>query len=503
MKIEDQLNEKPIIEHFKINGLYGYKDIGIGFEKNVKIVAADNGAGKTTLLHALYAVLTRNIEELFFLNYKEIIIKLRNKNELTLIKKNNFPLSAEIANIIDSYGIDEEKKIRILTIIDYRYTDILRRMKYEIDSSFRRSHGIILFSKLSDAIQEILVVELSESEKLFREIRNFLKTEIWEIKRDVFTIKENSENKEFFNTIENYLLNNNINIIYQPTYRRIEKQLPGIKLDYDLDYDEIEHSYIKNRNYRFRDNNLIQFGLEDVRRNIDRICEEIRNITLKGYNKLSEKILELFLVPNKNIDKDIDEDVLIDTLKLFLNRLGKQEKEIDKYIISFKEKYSKNINGEIVSFLKQLVPVVNESNHLEEKINSFGNVINSYLKYDTQEEKEFIFDTNRVTAKVINKITSQELDLNSLSSGEKQIFNIFSKLYLENNKDKKYIVLFDEPELSLSLDWQKKFLPDIFRSPSCIQLFAITHSPFVFDNELKNCAGSLVIRNSKNDKCKR
>ena len=70
MKIEDQLNEKPIIEYFKINGLYGYKDIGIDFEKNVKIVAADNGAGKTTLLHALYAVLTRNIEELFFLNYK-------------------------------------------------------------------------------------------------------------------------------------------------------------------------------------------------------------------------------------------------------------------------------------------------------------------------------------------------------------------------------------------------------------------------------------------------
>ena len=496
MKIEDQLNEKQIIEHFKINGLYGYKDIGIGFEKNVKIVAADNGAGKTTLLHALYAVLTRNSEELFLLNYKEIIIKLRDMDELTLIKKYNFPLSEEIANIIDSYGIDEEKKIRILTIIDYRYTDILRSMKFEIDSSFRRSHGIILFSKLSDAIQEILVVELSESEKLFREIRNFLKTEIWEIKRDVFTIKENSENKEFFNTIENYLLNNNINIIYQPTYRRIEKQLPGIKLDYDLD-DEIEHSYIKNRNYRFRDNNLIQFGLDDVRKNIDRICEEIRNITLEGYNKLSENILELFLVPNKNIDKDINEGVLIDTLKLFLNRLGKQEKEIDKYIISFKEKYSKNINGEIVSFLKQLVPVVNESNHLEEKINSFGNVINSYLKYDTQEEKEFIFDTNRVTAKVINKITSQELDLNSLSSGEKQIFNIFSKLYLENNKYKKYIVLFDEPELSLSLDWQKKFLPDIFRSPSCIQLFAITHSPFIFDNELKYYSGSLVIRNYK------
>ena len=50
--------KKPIIEYFFIEGLYGYKTIGINFEQNVKIVAADNGAGKTTLLHTLYAVLT-------------------------------------------------------------------------------------------------------------------------------------------------------------------------------------------------------------------------------------------------------------------------------------------------------------------------------------------------------------------------------------------------------------------------------------------------------------
>lgn len=51
------------------------------------------------------------------------------------------------------------------------------------------------------------------------------------------------------------------------------------------------------------------------------------------------------------------------------------------------------------------------------------------------------------------------IDTQGLSSGEKQIISVFSKLYLEDNK--KYIILFDEPELSLSIKWQAKFLPDI------------------------------------------
>ncbi|RYE52160.1 MAG: N-acetylmuramic acid 6-phosphate etherase [Sphingobacteriales bacterium] len=55
----------------------------------------------------------------------------------------------------------------------------------------------------------------------------------------------------------------------------------------------------------------------------------------------------------------------------------------------------------------------------------------------------------------------------------------------------------DEPELSLSLDWQKKILVDVVNSPSCVQLIAITHSPFVFDNELEPYATSLQLNLSR------
>jgi predicted ATPase len=81
---------------------------------------------------------------------------------------------------------------------------------------------------------------------------------------------------------------------------------------------------------------------------------------------------------------------------------------------------------------------------------------------------------------------NNEIKLHHLSSGEKQIVSLFSHLYLSGGK--KYFVLIDEPELSLSVPWQRKFLLDIKNADFCSGLVAVTHSPFIYDNELKKYA---------------
>lgn len=80
----------------------------------------------------------------------------------------------------------------------------------------------------------------------------------------------------------------------------------------------------------------------------------------------------------------------------------------------------------------------------------------------------------------------EEIELSMLSSGEKQIVSLFSRLYLES--DNKCVLLIDEPELSISMKWQKMLLPDIMRSGNCSLLLTVTHSPFIFDNEFDNDA---------------
>jgi predicted ATPase len=55
----------------------------------------------------------------------------------------------------------------------------------------------------------------------------------------------------------------------------------------------------------------------------------------------------------------------------------------------------------------------------------------------------------------------------------------------------KFFVLIDEPELSLSVPWQRRFLKDIRNGGFCSGLIAVTHSPFIYDNDLKPYAHSL------------
>lgn len=83
---------------------------------------------------------------------------------------------------------------------------------------------------------------------------------------------------------------------------------------------------------------------------------------------------------------------------------------------------------------------------------------------------------------IVNKFSGEIIEDHQLSTGEQQIIYIFSRLFLARSK--KLILLFDEPELSLSLIWQRRILKDIVDSGRCSFLFVITHSPFTFDNEL-------------------
>lgn len=90
---------------------------------------------------------------------------------------------------------------------------------------------------------------------------------------------------------------------------------------------------------------------------------------------------------------------------------------------------------------------------------------------------------------IVNKFSGEIIEDHQLSTGEQQIIYIFSRLFL--TRSKKLILLFDEPELSLSLIWQRRILKDIVDSGRCSFLFVITHSPFTFDNELVTFAKSI------------
>lgn len=179
---------------------------------------------------------------------------------------------------------------------------------------------------------------------------------------------------------------------------------------------------------------------------------------------------------NQHIDNNL--------LQIVLDRLGHQINDNDKTsilkLVSSNEIYNPEYQY-LRDLIDELIYSYNQLMKYDEKIMMFKDTCNRYLN-----DKEFRYNPSDITLKLFSHDAIGELDLSMLSSGEKQIVSLFSRLYLES--DKKCILLIDQPELSISMRWQKMLLPDIMRSDNCKLLLTVTHSPFIFENEFDNDA---------------
>ena len=105
-------------------------------------------------------------------------------------------------------------------------------------------------------------------------------------------------------------------------------------------------------------------------------------------------------------------------------------------------------------------------------------------------DNELIYDESKVEVTAKNTRSGHPISLAHCPQGKTDHF-YFSRLYLDI--EDKCGVIIDEPELSLSIDWQTKFPADIINSNKCEFLVAATHSPFIFDNELDSIASDMKI----------
>ena len=158
-------------------------------------------------------------------------------------------------------------------------------------------------------------------------------------------------------------------------------------------------------------------------------------------------------------------------------------------------------------FLGKLYNVIRITKQIEQPVEEFILSCNRYLsstepstvtpdmaphkRLEAVDAKVLKMNRTNLSVYVESLPEARKISLDALSSGEKQMISLFAKLYLYPNRK---VVLIDEPELSLSIDWQRGILVDVLLAPQCEQVIAITHSPFVFDNSLESFARSLSVK---------
>lgn len=447
---------KTRITRFKISKLFGYQDVDIDFNDRYKILVGENGLGKTTILNALYFILDKKFKKLNGLKFESIELVFGNKSKIAFTKSDlNFFVE----------GRSRNQESHFFQLLRDKIT------KDNVDT-FKK---IILDKNISESTKRISISEhLNKIEIKINAPTKF-------IYDNITKFIEEFEAINFQKVID--VLDSNISskILYFPTYRRIESHIETLKVKRNS-HNSIpiwEEEDFSNSNF---DDNL-KFGMEDVKERIENLTEEIREMSLLGFSKITGDLLSQLSNEFKNytLKNKVDNK----KLQIILDRVGESISEIDKENIKNYIKSGDKNNKGLLYLIDKLIDLYNEQETLDVSIKNFAETCNNYLNL-----KQFIYDESSVSLKIFRVNSSDEIELEQLSSGEKQIVSLFSKIYLE--LDKSFIILFDEPELSLSIYWQQRLLTDILDSRKCNFLLTVTHSPFIYDNQLENYAFGLT-----------
>ena len=175
MSLGDRLNSSQL-KSFAINGLFGFKDIKIPFDKEALILIAENGAGKTTILNTLYYSISCQFQKLSAVDFESVVLEFVSGDSVEIEK----------SDLISFYNLDREPLPSI----------------------------------------ELSVFELEKAITMTSRTRE----EHLQLNRKLAIAYRKSKINKITKTIEQNL---NESILYFPTYRRIEEELKNLGYEKD------------------------------------------------------------------------------------------------------------------------------------------------------------------------------------------------------------------------------------------------------------------------------
>ena len=101
--------------------------------------------------------------------------------------------------------------------------------------------------------------------------------------------------------------------------------------------------------------------------------------------------------------------------------------------------------------------------------------------------KKIAFNNNGDLRFILEDKEEEEGYINSLSSGEIQLVVILTHLYFNPEVERANVFIIDEPELSLHVQWQEKFVDGIMEASRETQFILATHSPTIILDKVLNC----------------
>lgn len=410
------------IESFKIDKLWGYRDINLTFNSNVNVLIGPNASGKTTILNLLHSILSANLPNLLNVNFECAEIKLRGFKG-----KSVRTITARVDGTDSLLELSVGKKKFPLDIDAISGTKFLGRSRDETGRMIKRTlplhlaRGRIVPEELYDeltALVSIVWLPISRRLPIAEDAEERYRTDPLE-SVDVrlqklleglshYHSRLNALLSEHYNKFKNQVLSM---ILYSKEHDRTDLTL---SLPTEAEKDQLQRA--------FKAAGLLD---EQIHSRIDNHFAAAEKVMKRiGENKnVSLKWEDIFVLP------------LIGRTQTMVEYARKLE-EKREHIFAPLRLYEKTVN----SFFNNKSVQVDESGLLK-----------------------------------IGYSSPSALNPRLLSSGEKQLLILLTEALLRVGKPVVYIA--DEPELSLHVTWQGKLLESLVTLGGQIQVIVATHSP--------------------------
>lgn len=457
------------LTRFAVYGLHGKFDIDIPIYDNRLILVGVNGLGKTTVVNLIYFLLTTQWERLLETEFGSILIRI-NGQTLEITRQDiqsTINLSERKTKILARFASRSSFPSRIIQRV---VTHPLYQTLLDSTPSSRTT--------IARTIGHDIEIPISYIMRMIDEIPRSMTEDLFETSGDESAISE------FLLLLKR---SGNQQVIYLPTFRRIEQDLKS--LFPNLDDEELRKLTSRSSNMHNPRNRghveLVQFGMQDVEA---KIADEVQTIRERTRNQLTNLTASYLkdIISNRadevktDVLRQVNDNLVTGVLdRVEENTLSLEDKRQVKLALDRIRSGDSNVSVRdryLAYFFSRLLDIYIALSNSEKSIRTLITTCNRYL-----ERKHLQYNETDFTVTIVDADESA-LTWKVLSSGEKQVASLFTHLYL--SKDAEQIVIIDEPELSLSVQWQKTLLPDISNSEACKLLIAVTHSPFIYANEL-------------------
>lgn len=422
------------IKSLTVKNLYNHVDYDIKFNDSITFLYGDNGCGKTTILNIVTHIITGRIFKLFDYRFDEIVL---------------------------SYQPSNSRK--------YKKIEVSRTNENEIVVTFLSKSQIIdqrnaYISRIADEREDISNAYFSEY-PILEEIRSTFNYIYLPLNRDSSlsqAMTDNYRNRKMAQMRYNHSRGKFDDSKFDPTMYEVETL--------------VAHAYNKssttlNRiNEDFSDNILKSFlDVEDII-NTDRVFQYMMSLNSTKIKEMQHDYIKVLKTLNKwDAASDTKVNAFFDSLQ---NDIALRKKNNNQVNLQFLFKLSEV--SRITSIIDKAEKTEEAKKEARRPIETFLNTVNRFIANGVY-DKEICIDDDGVVHLKTNG--NKAIDIQNMSSGEKQIVTFFAYLIfgLENTNQSIFIV--DEPELSLHLNWQRQFVDSIIDVNNNVQLIFATHAP--------------------------